>query len=426
MDYDDGVDEAREGKPDDAASANSATPIAATADTTVTVTATPTTSSAATIVSISATSAMGTVTDTATVEGIPSAHSGEVTSRQRIAWIDVAKALTMFLVVYGHLNTDWLPGPGISIGVIYLFHMPAFFFLSGIFFSASRSFASLAKHRAYQLVIPYYFFAALMFIKKAVGIFASWLRLRDGAGSTVAFKNLLKNQIPILFNTTDGLWFFWSLFVASLLLWCILKLCRGRFLILISLVLLVADAVVRHCIVTPLPFSLNRVLSSTAYLALGYVCRAKLLKLTRRQGAALFVVCGAVFAVLAWASFVVTPGKPWLFVALLSAVASLFGIGMVVGFSRMVPSWRALRFVGEATLIYYAINNPVLNLCEHVFAGFVNVPLPALPMFWQDMLGVLLTAAAMLVIAALVPLIKRYLWWGVGLPNPRRAARRVA
>ncbi|WEV72737.1 acyltransferase family protein [Bifidobacterium sp. ESL0790] len=359
-------------------------------------------------------------------EDTASAYSAP-TPRQRVAWIDVAKAITMFLVVYGHINTNWLPGPGVSIGVIYLFHMPAFFLLSGIFFSADRPFLSLAKHRAYQLLEPYYFFAVIVFLKKALQILFSWLRHGTGAEASSSFKALLKAQVPVLFNTTDGLWFLWSLFTASLLLWCILKACHGRFLVPISLALLVADAAVRHVIVVPLPFFLNRVLSSTAYLALGYAFRSQLRRLSRAWGAGLFAGCGAVFAALAWAYFALTPGKPWWFTDLVTIPASLFGISMLLGFARIIPAWRPLRFVGGATLIYYGLNNPMVNICEQVFAALVKTPVTALPIFWQDMLGVALSLAAMLLIAVLVPLLRRYLWWGVGLRKPAKAgAKRVA
>lgn len=48
-------------------------------------------------------------------------------NKKRILWIDYAKAFAMFFVVIGHVNsgnylTNW----------IYSFHMPLFFFLSGI------------------------------------------------------------------------------------------------------------------------------------------------------------------------------------------------------------------------------------------------------------------------------------------------------
>lgn len=46
--------------------------------------------------------------------------------------------------------------------------MPLFFFLSGLFFHAKNTFIELVKHRAYQLLVPYYLFSCLM-LGKPIG-----------------------------------------------------------------------------------------------------------------------------------------------------------------------------------------------------------------------------------------------------------------
>ena len=53
--------------------------------------------------------------------------------KERVKWIDYAKAFAIFFVVIGHVDTgnyftDW----------IYSFHMPLFFFLSGITIKVNR------------------------------------------------------------------------------------------------------------------------------------------------------------------------------------------------------------------------------------------------------------------------------------------------
>lgn len=59
------------------------------------------------------------------------------TPSQRIEWIDIAKALGIILVSFGHIrNGDgesvWLPVLDSTIDAIYLFHMPLFFILGGL------------------------------------------------------------------------------------------------------------------------------------------------------------------------------------------------------------------------------------------------------------------------------------------------------
>ena len=54
-------------------------------------------------------------------------------NKKRVVWIDYAKAFAMLFVIIGHVETgsrltNW----------VYSFHMPLFFFLSGITLKADR------------------------------------------------------------------------------------------------------------------------------------------------------------------------------------------------------------------------------------------------------------------------------------------------
>ncbi|MDF7664264.1 acyltransferase family protein [Bifidobacterium sp. ESL0763] len=349
---------------------------------------------------------------------VPSSSSASG-SRQRVAWIDTAKGITMFLVFFGHLNATWFPALAPTIGAIFLFHMPAFFVLSGIFFRPGSSFPHLLRHRAWQLLIPYYAFSALL-LGQTLGksLLPAFYAGRPGREGTLG-----QDIVAIILNTTDGLWFLWSLFTASLLLWCIVRVCGERFLVPIALVLLVADAAVRHVLTRPLPFTLNQVLSSTAYLALGFACRKALLALTRRRAACLALVCTPVFLCLAWLS-----ARPWIATRWTSAwavsiLASLFGTGMLLGISRLLPTLRAVTFVGRATLIYYSLNDIVLKVVKLAVFKLSPVASAALPAVGQFAEGLVVVLLAMALVGLLVPLLKRYLWWAVGLPGPQRFGR---
>ena len=63
----------------------------------------------------------------------------------RSHWVDYAKAIGIVLVVYGHvlkgLHSAGIKMPEafyeLSYSIVYTFHMPLFFFLSGLFFYSS-------------------------------------------------------------------------------------------------------------------------------------------------------------------------------------------------------------------------------------------------------------------------------------------------
>ena len=72
----------------------------------------------------------------------------------RIAWVDVGKCIGIFLVVLGHC----LPaGDPVKI-MIYSFHVPFFFCLSGYIYNDSAekgSFFLRVKNRFFRLIVPY-------------------------------------------------------------------------------------------------------------------------------------------------------------------------------------------------------------------------------------------------------------------------------
>jgi len=68
----------------------------------------------------------------------------------RIEWIDIAKGLGIMCVVLGHVSDA-----GIAAKIVYLFHMPLFFILSGYLFRPASAKALYARRKAIHLLIPY-------------------------------------------------------------------------------------------------------------------------------------------------------------------------------------------------------------------------------------------------------------------------------
>lgn len=75
--------------------------------------------------------------------------------KQRINWIDWAKSFCMFLVILGH--THICTSQTIVIDIVYSFHIPLFFFLSGLLCKDEISFQSI-KNDANYLLLPYLFY----------------------------------------------------------------------------------------------------------------------------------------------------------------------------------------------------------------------------------------------------------------------------
>ena len=74
---------------------------------------------------------------------------------ERIVWIDIAKGIGIILVVLGHVNYVSDIDYNI-IRVVYMFHMPLFFFLSGYLYKKNTDTKGFVKNKFQQLMVPYF------------------------------------------------------------------------------------------------------------------------------------------------------------------------------------------------------------------------------------------------------------------------------
>jgi len=81
--------------------------------------------------------------------------------RQRIQWIDITKGIAILAVVVGHTLG---PYNGQFLGsLIFAFHMPIFFMLSGYLFKM-HPISQEAKRGAMNLLLPYLITGSLILI----------------------------------------------------------------------------------------------------------------------------------------------------------------------------------------------------------------------------------------------------------------------
>ncbi len=101
----------------------------------------------------------------------------------RSNFIDIVKGIGIFLVVLGHQNT-------ILTQEIYSFHMPLFFFLSGIFHKNYNSYTEFINRKFKTLIIPYFTFA--------ISLFLFWFFISRNFGKSSMIEiSILKNFMGI-------------------------------------------------------------------------------------------------------------------------------------------------------------------------------------------------------------------------------------
>src|SRR5574338_650499 len=85
----------------------------------------------------------------------------------RVGYVDIAKGIGIILVVMGH-NDFALISP-FAHKFIYSFHMPMFFFMSGMFFKPDLPFWNFVRQRVKKVLIPFFvtilliYFASISF-----------------------------------------------------------------------------------------------------------------------------------------------------------------------------------------------------------------------------------------------------------------------
>ena len=129
----------------------------------------------------------------------------------RIGWVDTAKGIGLLCVILGHLGIPYL-------GTwIYFFHMPLFFFLSGVVFSGGKyDFKTFLTKKLRSLVVPYFTLGGGIFL------FFSIVYALEGRPAGDYLDMLRSFLIQEHYWTV---WFLACLFLTELLYYGIHRLC---------------------------------------------------------------------------------------------------------------------------------------------------------------------------------------------------------
>lgn len=186
--------------------------------------------------------------------------------RQRIDYIDIAKGLGMLAIIWGHIMLN-----GWSCKMVYGFHIPLFFMLSGMCFNQKKYSAvgELIKRRGMTLIVPYVIFSVVTWMVYVAGVL-------------VLHNDTIKNCWYYLLQTvlaqgSDGylkhnvaLWFVPCLFVVNVLYFLISKH-SDIYIIIICLLYMIAGVMMssQYFNFTFLPWSIDSALVAMPFFAFG-------------------------------------------------------------------------------------------------------------------------------------------------------------
>lgn len=187
--------------------------------------------------------------------------------KTRETWVDIAKGIGIILVIMGHANCPNLPH-----GIIYSFHMPLFFFLSGLFISrqCENNFRIYLKKNFKSLLLPYFYFNIISI--------AFYYTMSIMFHKELLIGNVQDNLIGIFVGMRFGspyhhvLWFLPCLFFAKMLAYPIFKLSKiqfggGKFLL--AIVTLIIGLTYCKWTKKPLPMSFDASLIAVFFIVCG-------------------------------------------------------------------------------------------------------------------------------------------------------------
>lgn len=151
----------------------------------------------------------------------------------REKWIDIAKGLGLIFVLIGHTKLY------ICASVVYIFHMPLFFFLSGYVFSGEKHDAKdFIKKKLVSLMLPYYVLGLLVLLANTLlNMYYVDFRMKYLMRITDEKYKIITYITGERFGT---LWYIATLFWLNILLLILIKIFKSNYKIIAVAVITMA------------------------------------------------------------------------------------------------------------------------------------------------------------------------------------------
>jgi len=280
----------------------------------------------------------------------------EPMDNRRESWVDYAKAIGIILVVYGHVARG-LHNSQITMNehfykladnFVYSFHMPLFFFLSGLYFVKSfnkRTTKEFVFSKIDTIVYPYILWSLIQGLTEAT--------LSAYTIGTVTYAEVF----ALLWQPRAQFWFLYALvliFLFSTIIYRYFKINKTSIFLLISFVLLISKSY--------LPWTLfsNYIFTFLIYFALGMFFQENNIK--TKLGKTSVAVC---ITLLFLTSQYLTLWQAELFrnvTVITSLFNSMISISFVVVISLLLSKFNfvTLRLIGISSMAIYLL---------HILAG---------------------------------------------------------
>jgi len=287
--------------------------------------------------------------------------------KKRIDWIDQARGFSIFLVIYAH-NFP------LYEAYIYSFHVPLFFFISGMFHYKKVT-IGIVKKRAKMILAPYFIWAFLLYI------FWLFIGRKYGVSSENDFSPI--NNFIGIFYAQGGnafmdwgipIWFLPCIFIVFICFSAIKKI-KSIFLSNIVLILCVlAGFFWARFVGIHLPWSLDVALVALGFYAIGYMLKEGLINLSKKAAILIGVFSLCINFLMFYFNTVKTDMYRSIYgEEILFFISGLSGSLAVVLLLKSFPFFKFLSYLGKHTTAILATHFRALTLIKLVILLITGV-----------------------------------------------------
>lgn len=273
---------------------------------------------------------------------------------------DIAKGIGIFLVVWGHSLIDF------GHYIIYMFHMPLFFYLSGVFHRGGEI-KELLKRRFVSLIVPLLVSLGLLF------------------PLSVYFNVIpISFSVPHLRGICGPLWFLFSLFLVNIIYHPLLNL-KPSYRLVVCAILSFGLGYVPYYYHIP-----NYGYIFTTFSVLIFYCLGNILARVAERKRSFYLSCG--IFIVSSVGLILMYIVDWRILKqpandlfdniqnkyyLLFLFSAFLGIAMTISLSRILDRFdlpaRLLAYVGECSLYIFLFHYAILYSAHHLlpFSGLL-------------------------------------------------------
>lgn len=325
----------------------------------------------------------------------------------RIEWIDNAKVIGIWLVILGHILNAGRPVEAELHTLVYSFHMPFFFFVSGILFSTKGMlFSKFLLAKLKSLIVPYILLNILCVLLNIPIYLNPDVFVTTNLSTPVHdFLTLVDGEFGSVFAPPS--WFLITLFFVMIISFFVVKL-----KIYWQLLILCATITMSYvAIIYQFPLNIDTIPGGFVFFLIGYMLKGYVKDLSPRiwHWIALFLLIFATYVTLSLYNGPVAInniiGKTtWLF-----WVVALFGIAALYLFSNIVSSLlhqeklcNILRHISGGTIFILCIHETCI---EYTIDFFLVNHSFHIPLVIRE---IILATAILIICIPFIYLIRRY------------------